>query len=155
DAKTIGELAGKHHATVLISTPTFCGSYIRKVQPEQFAHLRYAIVGAEKLREPVANAFKEKFGVDLLEGYGCTEMSRVGAVNVPDVDGVGERQRGTRLGAVGHPLPGVVAKIVDPATGDGPLFGVEGLLLLNGPNRMKGYLGEPEKTEEVLRDGWY
>ena len=56
---------------------------------------------------------------------------------------------------MGHPLPGVVAKIVDPDTGEGPLFGTEGLLLVTGPNRMRGYLGEPEKTSEVMRDGWY
>ena len=46
-------------------------------------------------------------------------------------------------------------KIVDPVTGEGPLFGQEGLLLVKGPNRMLGYLGEPEKTREVMRDGWY
>src|SRR5439155_18660830 len=50
DAKTIGELAEQYRATLIISTPTFCASYIRKCTPEQFAHLRYAIVGAEKLR---------------------------------------------------------------------------------------------------------
>ena len=82
-------------------------------------------------------------------------MAPVVAVNVPDVDDGGERQRGTRAGTVGHPLPGVAAKIVDPDTGEGPLFGKEGLLLVNGPNRMLGYLGEPERTREVLRDGWY
>src|SRR6185436_10254290 len=43
DAKTIGELAGKYRATLLISTPTFCSTYIRKCEPEQFAHLRYAM----------------------------------------------------------------------------------------------------------------
>jgi acyl-[acyl-carrier-protein]-phospholipid O-acyltransferase/long-chain-fatty-acid--[acyl-carrier-protein] ligase len=155
DAKAIGELAERHHATVLISTPTFCSSYIRKCEPNQFSHLRYAIVGAERLREPVAAAFKEKFGVDLLEGYGCTEMAPVVAVNVPDVEDGPERQRGTQPGSVGHPLPGIAAKIVDPASGDGPLFGREGLLLVKGPNRMIGYLGEPEKTAEVVRDGWY
>ena len=67
DAKTIGEIAGAYKATVLISTPTFCSAYVRKCQPEQFAHLRYALVGAEKLREPIADAFREKFGIDLLE----------------------------------------------------------------------------------------
>jgi acyl-[acyl-carrier-protein]-phospholipid O-acyltransferase / long-chain-fatty-acid--[acyl-carrier-protein] ligase len=46
-------------------------------------------------------------------------------------------------------------KVVDPNTGEGPLFGREGLLLVKGPNRMLGYLGEPEKTSEALRDGWY
>jgi acyl-[acyl-carrier-protein]-phospholipid O-acyltransferase/long-chain-fatty-acid--[acyl-carrier-protein] ligase len=155
DAKTIGELAGKYRATLIISTPTFCSSYIRKCEPEQFRHLRYAIVGAERLREPIAAAFKDKFGVDLLEGYGCTEMAPVVAVNVPDVDHGREHQRGTRAGSVGHPLPGMTVKIVDPATGRGPLFGEEGLLLVKGPNRMLGYLGEPERTADVIRDGWY
>jgi acyl-[acyl-carrier-protein]-phospholipid O-acyltransferase/long-chain-fatty-acid--[acyl-carrier-protein] ligase len=155
DAKTIGELAGTYRATLIISTPTFCASYIRKCDPEQFKHLRYAIVGAERLREPIAAAFKEKFGVELLEGYGCTEMAPVVAVNVPDVEHGREHQRGTRAGSVGHPLPGVAVKIVDPATGHGPLFGEEGLLLVKGPNRMLGYLGEPERTADVMRDGWY
>ena len=155
DAKTIGEVAGRFRASLLIATPTFCSSYVRKCSAEQFKHLRYAIVGAEKLRDPVADAFKEKFGLELLEGYGCTEMAPIVAVNVPDVNDRGEHQRGARRGTVGHPLPGVVAKIVDPATGEGPLFNVEGLLLVRGPNRMKGYLGDPESTSDVFRDGWY
>jgi hypothetical protein len=67
----------------------------------------------------------------------------------------GEHQRGSLVGTVGHPLPGVVAKVVDPETGEGPLIGKDGLLLVNGPNRMQGYLGDPERTKEVLRDGWY
>lgn len=155
DAKTIGELAERYRATFLMSTPTFCASYVRKCKPEEFAHLRYAMVGAEKLREPMATAFREKFGVDLLEGYGCTEMAPIIAVNVPNVRDRGERQVGVKPGTCGHPLPGVVAKVVDPETGEGPLFGKEGLLLVNGPNRMAGYLGDPDRTREDLRDGWY
>jgi acyl-[acyl-carrier-protein]-phospholipid O-acyltransferase / long-chain-fatty-acid--[acyl-carrier-protein] ligase len=155
DAKTVGELAGRYRSTILISTPTFCNSYVRKCSPEQFAHLRFALVGAEKLREPIATAFKDKFGLDLLEGYGCTETSPVIAVNAPDVVHGREHQRGTKAGSVGQPLPGVAAKIVDPVTGEGPLFDREGLLLVKGPNVMSGYLGEPERTADVLRDGWY
>ena len=155
DAKAIGELAEHFKATFLLATPTFCTSYIRKCEPRQFAHLRYAIVGAEKLREPIARAFQEKFGIALLEGYGCTEMSPVVAINVPDVDAGRERQIGAKPGSVGHPLPGVVAKIVDPETGDGPIFDREGLLLVKGANQMLGYIGDPERTAESLRDGWY
>jgi acyl-[acyl-carrier-protein]-phospholipid O-acyltransferase / long-chain-fatty-acid--[acyl-carrier-protein] ligase len=150
DAKTIGELAARYKATLLVSTPTFCASYVRKCLPEQFAHLRLAIVGAERLREPIAAAFKEKFGVDLLEGYGCTEMSPVVAVNVPD-----DRDAAAPRGSVGRPMPGITAMIVDPETGEGPLIGKAGLLLVNGPNRMVGYLGEPDLTRQAFRDGWY
>jgi len=155
DAKTIGELAGRHRASVLISTPTFASSYVRKCEPEQFSHLRYAIVGAERLREAVAAAFKAKFGIELLEGYGCTEMAPVVAVNVPVEEGVPDWQLGTRPGTVGRPLPGIAAMVVDTATGDGPLFGREGLLVVKGPNRMIGYLGQPELTADVFRNGWY
>jgi acyl-[acyl-carrier-protein]-phospholipid O-acyltransferase/long-chain-fatty-acid--[acyl-carrier-protein] ligase len=95
DAKTIGELAQEHRGSMLISTPTFCQSYLRRCTPEQFSSLKYAIVGAEKLREPLSSAFRERFGVPLLEGYGCTEMSPVVAVNRPDVAGVKIRQIGT------------------------------------------------------------
>jgi acyl-[acyl-carrier-protein]-phospholipid O-acyltransferase / long-chain-fatty-acid--[acyl-carrier-protein] ligase len=155
DAKTIGELALKHRATMLISTPTFCSTYIRKCEPEQFAHLRYAMVGAERLREPIARAFRDKFGLDLLEGYGCTEMSPIVAVNVPNVLDRGERQIGVKPGTVGHPLPGVAAMIVDPETGEGPIFDREGLLLVKGPSLMAGYLGEPGRTSEAMRGDWY
>jgi acyl-[acyl-carrier-protein]-phospholipid O-acyltransferase / long-chain-fatty-acid--[acyl-carrier-protein] ligase len=155
DGKTIGEISEKYHGTILVSTPTFYAGYIRKCTREQFARVRYALVGAEKLREPIATAFKEKFGITLLEGYGCTEMSPVVAVNAPDVDDRGEHQRGSLAGTVGHALPGVAAKVVDPDTGEGPLIGRDGLLLVNGPNRMQGYLGDPVRTADVLRDGWY
>jgi acyl-[acyl-carrier-protein]-phospholipid O-acyltransferase/long-chain-fatty-acid--[acyl-carrier-protein] ligase len=149
DGKSIGELAEKYHGSILVSTPTFYAGYARKCRREQLAWVRYALVGAEKLREAIAEAFEEKFGITLLEGYGCTEMAPVVAVNAPG------GARGSRRGTVGQPLPGVSAMVVDVETGDGPLIGREGLLLVNGPSRMQGYLGEPERTAEVLRDGWY
>ncbi|HZJ31850.1 MAG TPA: acyl-[ACP]--phospholipid O-acyltransferase [Vicinamibacterales bacterium] len=155
DAKTIGDLTERYKGTILMSTPTFCQSYVRKCEPKQFAHIRYAVVGAEKLRPAIADAFREKFGVTLLEGYGCTEMAPVVAANVPDVQDGSIRQRGSRPGTVGHTLPGIAAKVVDPETFEGPLFNKEGLLLVKGPSRMLGYLGEPARTAEVIRENWY
>ncbi|HEY2017334.1 MAG TPA: AMP-binding protein, partial [Bryobacteraceae bacterium] len=155
DARAIGELVKKYQATLLLSTPTFCSTYTRKCTPEEFASLRYVLVGAEKLREPVATAFREKFGVELLEGYGCTEMSPVVAVNAPSFEDSTQKQVGTKPGTVGHPVPGVAAKIVDPVTLE-PLPGnQEGLLLVKGSNRMLGYLNQPERTAEVFHNGWY
>jgi acyl-[acyl-carrier-protein]-phospholipid O-acyltransferase/long-chain-fatty-acid--[acyl-carrier-protein] ligase len=152
DAGTIGELVEKHQITLMITTPTFCQAYVRKCTPAQFASLRHAVVGAEKLRAPLAQEFKEKFGLDLLEGYGCTEMSPVVALNMPDA---GTGQKGSKAGTVGHPLPGVVARVVDPETGAPCETDQPGLLLLKGGNRMLGYLGQPELDREALRDGWY
>ena len=153
DADTIGEMVQKYRATMIISTPSFCAGYARKCSAEQFATLRYAVVGAEKLRDPIARAFKEKYGLDLLEAYGCTEMAPGVAVNAPDDPATG--QKGMKPGTVGRPLPGVAAKVVDRETGQPVEPGAEGLLLVRGANRMLGYLNAPEQTREVLRDGWY
>jgi acyl-[acyl-carrier-protein]-phospholipid O-acyltransferase/long-chain-fatty-acid--[acyl-carrier-protein] ligase len=152
DAGPIGELVQKYRVSLMITTPTFCNAYLRKCSKEQFATLRYAVVGAEKLREPLARDFLEKFGLTLLEGYGCTEMSPVVSVNMPDAP---YGQKGTKLGTVGHPLPGVVARVVDPETGV-PLEPEQpGLLLVKGGNRMLGYLKRPELDREAFRDEWY
>lgn len=155
DAKTVGEMVSKYRATILISTPTFYAAYLRKCTVEEFSSLRYALVGAEKLREPLAKAFKEKYGLDLLEGYGCTEMAPVVTGNIPDFEEGTRRQTGLKPGTVGHPIPGVAVKVVDPDTGKALPCGQEGLLLVKGPNRMIGYLRESQKTAEVLRDDWY
>ena len=77
EANKIGELVSKYKGTFLLSTPTFCASYTRKCTKEEFASLRFVLLGAEKLRESIAKAFHEKFELELLEGYGCTEMSPV------------------------------------------------------------------------------
>ncbi|WP_162917116.1 acyl-[ACP]--phospholipid O-acyltransferase [Dongia deserti] len=155
DAKTIGKLARENKATILISTPTFCQAYYRTCGPEDFESLRHVVVGAERLRPDFAVQFKEKFGLEMLEGYGCTEMGPVVSVNVPNVVHGKEKQVGHKPGTVGHPLPGVTAKVVDPENGHDLAEGQEGLLLLKGPGRMVGYLADDNATAAALRDGWY
>jgi acyl-[acyl-carrier-protein]-phospholipid O-acyltransferase / long-chain-fatty-acid--[acyl-carrier-protein] ligase len=155
DAKVIGELIHKYKGTFLLSTPTFCGTYMRKCTREQFASLRFVVVGAEKLREPLRKEFEETFGIDLLEGYGMTEMSPVIAVNTPGFREGKEIQIGTRHGTVGLPIPGVAVRVVDPDTMQQLPPGHEGLLLVKGPNRMLGYLNDPARTAQVFKDDWY
>ncbi len=155
DAREIGKLAERRRATIVIGTPTFLLTWLKRVEPKQFSRVRYAVAGAEKLRAEVARAFKEKFGVMPLEGYGATELSPVAAVNTPDIDWPGNAQVGTKLGTVGRPLPGVFMKVVDPDTGRELGAGEPGLLLVKGPNVMQGYLDDPERTREVLREGYY
>jgi acyl-[acyl-carrier-protein]-phospholipid O-acyltransferase/long-chain-fatty-acid--[acyl-carrier-protein] ligase len=155
EANKIGELVAKHRGTFLLSTPTFCMSYTRKCAKEEFASLRFVLLGAEKLRESVATAFREKFGLELLEGYGCTEMSPVISVNSPNFEAGRDTQLGNKAGTVGHPLPGTAVKVVNPETMEALPPDSEGLLLVKGPNRMLGYLDQPQRTAEAVQDGWY
>jgi acyl-[acyl-carrier-protein]-phospholipid O-acyltransferase/long-chain-fatty-acid--[acyl-carrier-protein] ligase len=77
------------------------------------------------------------------------------AVNIQDFRAAGFRQVGAKRGKIGHPLPGVSVRIVDPVTRAPLPVGQAGLMLVRGPNVMLGYLGLPDKTAEVLQDGWY
>jgi acyl-[acyl-carrier-protein]-phospholipid O-acyltransferase/long-chain-fatty-acid--[acyl-carrier-protein] ligase len=155
DARVIGELVAKYAVTFLLATPTFLQAYMRRCTPEDFGSLQFVLAGAEKLPERVALGFEDVFGIRPLEGYGCTECAPVVAVNTRDYRAPGFRQVGAKRGRIGHPLPGVSVRIVDPDTGQPLDINQPGLLWVSGPNIMLGYLGRPEKTAEVLRDGWY
>jgi acyl-[acyl-carrier-protein]-phospholipid O-acyltransferase/long-chain-fatty-acid--[acyl-carrier-protein] ligase len=155
DLSAISELVRDYRITFLLATPTFLQAYMRRCSPEDFGSLQFVVVGAEKLPERLAIAFEDRFGIRPLEGYGCTECSPVVAVNTRDFRAPGFRQVGAKRGHIGHPLPGVSVRIVDPETRERRKVGESGLLLVRGPNVMKGYLGKPEKTAEVLQDGWY
>ncbi|MGH9686005.1 MAG: acyl-[ACP]--phospholipid O-acyltransferase [Candidatus Acidiferrales bacterium] len=155
DLTAVGELVRDYRVTFLMATPTFLQAYLRRCSPEDFGSLRFVIAGAEKLPERLAVAFEDRFGIRPLEGYGATECSPVVAVNTRDFRAPGFRQVGAKRGRIGHPLPGVTVRIVDPETREPVPLGTAGLLLVKGPNVMQGYLGKPEKTAEVLQDGWY
>ena len=155
DAKTISPLVRDYAITFLLATPTFLQLYMRGCSPEHFGSVRHVAVAAEKLPERLAAAFEEQFGIRPLEAYGCTECAPSVTVNTHDFRSAGFRQVGGKRGKIGHPLPGICVRIVDPATHAPVPMGQPGLLLVRGPNVMLGYLGKPEKTAEVLRDGWY
>ncbi|MFY9528027.1 MAG: acyl-[ACP]--phospholipid O-acyltransferase [Candidatus Acidiferrales bacterium] len=155
DLSAISELVRDYRVTFLLVTPTFLQAYLRRCSPEDFGSVQCVVVGAEKLPERLALAFEDRFGIRPLEGYGCTECSPVVAVNTRDYRAPGFRQVGAKRGRIGHPLPGVSVRIVDPETLEPLDTDQAGLLLVRGPNVMKGYVGPPEKTAAVMRDGWY
>ena len=155
EAKVIGQQIYKYKLDFLVAAPTFLQAFIRRCLPEELACLRYVITGAEKLPARVRDAFESKFGLTPLEGYGTTECGPAVAFNVVDFRAPGFYQVGTKHGTVGHPIPGVSVKVIDPDSGQELPPGEAGLLHVKGPNIMKGYIGMPEKTAEVLHDGWY
>lgn len=144
EAKMVGDIARTHGATVMASTSTFCQFYVRSCDKNDFATIRLALVGAEKLREPTYKAFEEKFGIKLYEGYGCTEMSPVISVNLPGQ---------VKMGSAGRPIPGVEVRVVHQETHEDMPTGQAGLITAKGPNQMKGYLGKSPETGFI--NGWY
>jgi acyl-[acyl-carrier-protein]-phospholipid O-acyltransferase/long-chain-fatty-acid--[acyl-carrier-protein] ligase len=155
DAGVIGELVQRFQATLLLATPTFLQIYMRRCTPAQFGSLRIVLAGAEKLSERLVQAFEENFGIRPLEGYGTTECSPVVAASTLDYRAAGFYQPGSRRGFVGQPLPGVSVRIVDPDTFAPQPPMTPGMLLVKGPNVMRGYLGRDDLTAKVMRDGWY
>ena len=157
EAGKIASLVERHKVTIMLATPTFLRAYLRKAEPAQLRSLRLIITGAEKLPDELAKGFEARFGKEVLQGYGLTETSPVLSVNLPEPKPKkpGETvQPSNRLGSVGKILPGMAAEIRDPDT-DGKLsLHDTGMLWVRGANIFEGYLDAPEKTAEVLRDGW-
>lgn len=163
DALNISKAVAKYHVTLLCGTSTFFRLYTRnnKIHPLMLESLRMVVAGAEKLNMDVRDDFKLKFNKDILEGYGATETTPVAGVNLPDALDFSDWrvQVGNKPGTIGMPLPGSNFKIVDPDSLVELPTGEAGMILIGGAQVMKGYLNNPEKTAEVIKqiDGfrWY
>ena len=156
DAPLVGKSAARYGATIIFGTSTFFRLYTknRRLNPLMFQSIRMAVAGAEKLKPEIKRAFKQKFGIELFEGYGTTETSPVVAVNMPDAldpDSF-EVIVGHKDGSVGQALPGTVVKVVDPQSLEELPVNEDGLIIVGGVQVMKGYYKEPEKTAEVLAE---
>ncbi|MEP6810451.1 MAG: AMP-binding protein, partial [Chthoniobacterales bacterium] len=158
EAGKIAALVHRYAATVMFATPTFLRAYLRKAEPDQLRSLELLITGAEKLPQDLARVFEERFGVTVHEGYGLTETSPVVSTNLPNPkartpnDSV---QPAHRPGSTGKMAPGIAAEIRSPETDEKLSLHETGMLWLRGPNIFNGYLGDPERSAEVLRDGWF
>ena len=155
DAKQVGKLARKYDGTIMVATPTFLRSYMRRCSKEDFQALDLVVAGAERLPPELVEAFEEKFGVVPVEGYGATETSPVAAVNIPPSRQYDSFQVDNKLGTVGRPVANASCKITDLDTGKELSTNESGMIWIKGPNVMLGYLGREDLTNEVIVDGWY
>ena len=155
--KRLAELIALHQVNVLLSTPTFLRGDMKRIDAAQLASLKLVVTGAEKLPLSLANAFEEKFGIRPQEGYGITETSPATNVNLPNPDPETDAvvMPSSRNGSVGQLLPGVAIRITDPATDQEAPIDRQGIIWFKGPNVFPGYLNDPKKSAEVLKDGWF
>ncbi len=156
DAVAVGNAIETYALTIFLATPSFMQAYIKRCRAEQFRSVRLAIVGAEKLRQDIAERFAEMTDnrIVLVEGYGCTELSPIVSINI----GSSILELGKvigKAGSIGSPMPGICVKIVDPVTGVELPPDTDGLMLVKGPNVMQGYLNDPLQTARVIANGWY
>jgi acyl-[acyl-carrier-protein]-phospholipid O-acyltransferase/long-chain-fatty-acid--[acyl-carrier-protein] ligase len=157
EAAKCADLISKYRVTIVLAAPTFLRGYLRKAERKQFESVRLTITGAEKLPRSLADAFADRLGIPVFEGYGLTETSPVVSVNLPDPipalpgDPV---QPSNRPGSVGKMVPGLAAEIRDPESGEKLSLHDRGMLWLRGPNIFQGYLSDPQRTGQVLQDGW-
>ncbi len=154
DPKKVGEMARKYAPSLFPSTATFQRNYLRRCPKEDFEKVTTVVCGAEKVPLNLMEAWKEKFGHTLTEGYGTTELSPVVSANI-DETRRSDYADWFRIGTVGRPLPGVQVRVVDLENGSILPPNTPGMLQVKGDNVMLGYFREPEKTAEVLKDGWY
>ena len=152
DADAALSIMQRDKVTIFAGVPTMYWAMLNHPNPEKFdiagiaANLRLAVSGGSAMPVEVMRAFGEKFGVQILEGYGLSETSPVATFNRLD--------RPAKPGSIGLPVWGVQVRLVDPLDQDVPQ-GEMGEILLKGHIVMKGYYKKPEATAEAMRGGWF
>ncbi len=138
----------KHDISVFMAIPSMYAALLRlkSAPPDTMKDAYLYVSGGEPLPDSVAAGVRERFGVELLQGYGLTETSPVCTLEVPHA---------RRPGSIGRPVQNVSVRIVDEHGADCPP-GKDGEIWINGPNVMKGYHRDPHETARVITaDGWF
>lgn len=159
EAKKLNELIEQHKCALVVTTPTFARSMLRRAGAHTYDSVQLFVVGAEKLQTTVAEEFKEKCNVTLLEGYGLTETAPVCGVNLQETGPTPQQPYfvpGYKFGSIGQVLPGLAVRITDPDDDNVRLtLNEQGMIWLKGANVFKGYIGRDDLNEGIFRDGWF
>lgn len=137
----------RHRATVFMGVPTHHARLL--ALPDGFiadlSSMRLFTSGSAPLPARDHAAFRARFGHDILERYGMTEVGIV----------LSNPYEGPRVpGTVGFPLPGVTVEVMDPETGEVAPDGTVGELWIRGPGVIASYHARPDATMEALAGGW-
>jgi long-chain acyl-CoA synthetase len=143
------ELVERYQATVLCGVPPMFRAWLRAAESREFdlSSVRLAVSGAAALPPDVLEAFRDRFGLTIWEGYGLTETGPAVTTNALAPE--------PRPGSIGLPLPGVEVRLVGEGDEE-PEEGDPGEIVVRGPNVFRGYWRRVGETEDAfLGDGWF
>ena len=147
DPAVAAHLMATYAATVFAGVPTMYAALLGLEDAPDLSALRICVSGGAALPVEVLHRFEERFGCEVLEGYGLSETSPVASFNRPG--------RTRKPGSIGYPVTGVDMRVVD-AEGGPITSGEPGEIEICGHNVMKGYWRRPDATADVLDDdGWF
>ena len=150
DAGTVLETIQRDKATIMEGVPTMFVALLHHPDVDKYdvSTLRMSISGGAPIPAEVMDAFEQKFGVVILEGYGLSETASTTTFNVSAEE--------RKAYSVGKPIWGTETAIWSE---DGKLLppGKDnvGELVTRGSHVMKGYLNRPEATAEAFAGGWF
>jgi long-chain acyl-CoA synthetase len=142
------DLVARERVTILFGAPPMFTAWLQAAEGRDvdLSSVRIAVSGAAPLPGRVLEAFRDRFGITIWEGYGLTETAPAVTTNA-----MGEVAKPDSIGLV---LPGVEVRLVDEH-GDDVEEGDPGEVVVRGPNVFAGYWRKPEETEAAFRDGWF
>ncbi|HJV04857.1 MAG TPA: long-chain fatty acid--CoA ligase [Actinomycetota bacterium] len=142
------DLVATERVTILPGAPPMFAAWLRAAEgrPVDLSSVRLAVSGAAPLPGALLEAFRERFGITIWEGYGLTETA-------PAVTSTALGEE-ARPGSIGRVLPDVEVRLVDE-DGEDVEEGDPGEIVVRGPNVFRGYWRRPEETEAAFRDGWF
>jgi long-chain acyl-CoA synthetase len=149
EAKAAFDLLESHRVNFFGGVPTMYLALLHYPEADQYdlSALTWCISGGAPMPVEVMRAFDEKYGVNILEGYGLSETSPVAAFT--------PRDRPKKVGSIGRPIWGVEFRLVDTEGNVVEAIDTPGEIQIKGHDVMKGYWKRPEATAEAVKDGWF
>jgi benzoate-CoA ligase len=144
---TVFQVIDHHQPTVFYSVPTSYAALLHtaeKTGRTRLGRVRMCVSAGEPLPKPLFEKWRERFGLDILDGIGSTEILHIFISNRPGR---------VRPGSTGQIVPGYEARIVDDEGHNLP-DGQTGALLIKGDSIAAGYWNKHEQTQETFYGEW-
>ena len=140
------QLVEKHRVQISALVPSMIQMLLAQpIEDYDLSSLRRLASGGASLAPEVAEEIMKRLpGIEITEGYGCTESAAIIATSPPGQ---------ARLGSVGKPPAPIEVRLLKP-DGTEAAQGEDGEIVVRGPNLMTGYWNSPDETADALRNGW-